>query len=133
VKFELKPLNAETWPLVCDWWMKAGFAPVPLDILPDNTSYIGYIDDIPTMSVCLYLTNSKVAYLENFIANPDSDVNSRKELVKWGIEQLEKVAKDAGKIYFWAYPTSKALVRYYQRRLGFKTLQEGITSMARKI
>ena len=127
----IRRVKPEDYGLIQGWWVVAGYNPPPLDIWPETT-YIGYVGELPAMSVALYLTNSTLAWAENFIANPEIPSEQRKELVKYGLDYLAEVAKEAGAKYFWAHPNHEKLVDYY-KSLGFKPLQSGLTSMARKI
>lgn len=128
----LKPYEDRDWEMLASWWVGAGYDAVPADLLK-NCTYIGYINDLPVMSITMYLTDSPMAYLENFIANPEAPQEARKTMVKWGLDRLEQMAKTEGKKYFWAHPNNPALARYYERQIGFKTMQTGLTSMARTI
>ena len=127
----IRRVKPEDYGLIQGWWVVAGYNPPPLDIWPETT-YIGFVGELPAMSVALYLTNSTLAWAENFIANPEIPSEQRKELVKYGLDYLATEAKEAGAKYFWAYSAQDKITDYY-KSLGFKEINRGLVNLARKI
>lgn len=128
---ELRPIQLSDIDMVYGWWKRAGLIMPPVDTWP-STTFIGAIDNVPMYAISLHLTNSPLAWIENFIANPEIPDTTRKKLVKYGLDQLTAMAKSHGAKYFWAYASHPKLEEYY-KELGFTVMQTSLTSMARKI
>lgn len=131
MKMTLRKVTPEDVGTVYKWWKAANIIMPPIDTWPETT-FLASGDDIPMYAISLHLTNSPLAWLENFVANPEIPAETRKKLIKYGLEQLAGIAKESGAKYFWAYASNPKLAQYYEE-MGFKVMQSQLVSMARKI
>lgn len=87
--------------------------------LPRDTSFFAVIDEKPALAVSLILTNSKIAWLEAFVGNPDADKEKRRAATKELLKYLESIASGFGATKIICMGPCPALTSYYEG-LGFK-------------
>lgn len=109
---EVRPYKRETdYPTLAQWWnAHKEWTAIPVDILPE----IGAVVE----GVCagfLYRTDSKIAWIEWIISNPESEPAVRARGLDLVIEALLGIAKDLGFVsVFSAVKHPKLLERYKQ-------------------
>jgi len=82
---EYKP---EDYEQIMSWWVKRDKAPISPDLFSD----LGFIVD-GVAAVFLYTTNSKIAYLECMICNPDVD----KSITDKALNDLTELCSEAAR------------------------------------
>lgn len=112
-------LNDTDYDILVEWWK--GWpswknAVPPKDMLPQNGQggVMVYKDDTNICAGFLYTTNSKIAWLEFIISNPQYRGEHRKEAIKTTIDTLCYMAKELG---FGAVFTSvkhPSLIKYFK-------------------
>jgi hypothetical protein len=99
------------------WWNQWGWQAPPQDFLPNNgENGIMILDG--TMPVCagfVYLTNSKVAWVDWIISNKEyTDRAKRKEALLTLITKLTNMAHDLGSKYCYALIKNDSLINVYK-------------------
>ena len=96
MKTRIEQFTSADYPMLQSWWKTANeFAP-ELNVIP-STSYVMYCNDQPILSVSLIMTNISLAWIDNFIGNPELKGSERKECATILLNHLSKVAKEYGK------------------------------------
>lgn len=117
------------WPLVAGWFNARGtpVADMGVQMLPAT----GYIAD-SCVAGWLYKTDSALAWLDGFVADPNAGADTRRFGVKCIARQLMADAKDAGIVSVCAL-TSYATVANVGRELGFTVVDRPFFYMARRL
>lgn len=98
------------------WWAFWRFPAPPQDCLPNNGT--GGImlskDGIDIVAGFIYFTNSKLAWLEYIVSNPNYKEPDRKELICSLIEEIGFVAKSKGYRAIFTSVKNENLVKRYE-------------------
>ena len=107
--------------ILVDWWKSwPGWSnPPSKDSLPMNTGVIVSNGDVDVCAGFLYLTNSKIAWIEYIVSNFEvKDRNVRSMCIKETINALSLMAKNSGFIYIYTSLKSESLANAY-KECGF--------------
>jgi hypothetical protein len=99
-----------------DWWKDWGWTPPEKDFLPDDGKggIIVYDGAIPICAGFIYITNSKVAWLDWIISNKKYRVkDKRREAIKMLIDSLSNICKQTGSKYGYALIKNQSLIKTY--------------------
>lgn len=115
------------------WW-KAVEEPAPTqEMLPLETTYIMEYNEIPILSVCLYLTNcNEFCDADCFVGNPEFDGDIRKIGAIKLSEFLEHSAKRLGYKKIRAFAYKDQLKKYYPE-LGFNKSMDNVASFIKEV
>jgi hypothetical protein len=105
-----------------NWWKDWGWTAPEKDFLPDNGmgGYIVYDGEIPICAGFIYVTNSRVAWVDWIISNKNyREKEKRREAIKTLIESLTNISKMSGSKYAYALIKNKSLIKTYED-LGYK-------------
>ena len=103
------------------WWKQWGWEPPQRDFLPDNGKggIIVYDQDTPICAGFMYITNSKVAWVDWIISNKEyTKKPHRKDAIKLLVSTLTGICKNAGSKYVYALIKSRHLIETYEQ-LGY--------------
>lgn len=103
------------------WWKQWGWEPPQKDFLPDNGrgGIIVYDQDTPICAGFMYITNSKVAWVDWIISNKEyAKKPHRKDAIKLLVSSLTGICKNTGSKYVYALIKSRHLIETYQE-LGY--------------
>jgi hypothetical protein len=109
------------------WWRGWNQRPPGPEALPKTGFVVA-----GTVAGFLYRTDSNIAILEAFIANPKSDADERNAALDAIVVALVKEAQRAGFTYLLAYTTVPAILRRAER-FGFTVLREAHTLDIREL
>tara|TARA_R110000822_G_scaffold279201_1_gene400983 strand:- start:880 stop:1308 length:429 start_codon:yes stop_codon:yes gene_type:complete len=119
-----------------EWWNWWKFTPPPRDFLPENGTCGIMIEDSEGTQYCagfLYLTNSKAAWLEFIVSNPEiKDKSLRKQMLDSLITQLCYFAKDNGVEWIFTSVKNKSLIDRYSD-CGFTIGSKETTEMIKQL
>lgn len=107
--------------ILVEWWNQWGWNPPQKDFLPDNGTggYIIYDEDIPICAGFIYVTNSKVSWVDWIISNKEyREKAKRREAIKLLIQCLTNISKMSGSKYIYALIKNNSLIKTYVD-LGF--------------
>lgn len=103
-----------------EWWKFFRFPAPPTDILPNN-GMGGIVVQKGDVDICagfLYLTNSKIAWIEYIVSNPDYRKEDRKEAIRHLISELCLIGKEQGYRIFYTSVANENLINRF-KEVGF--------------
>jgi hypothetical protein len=103
------------------WWKQWGWESPQRDFLPDNgkSGIIVYDQDTPICAGFMYITNSKVAWVDWIISNKEyTKKPHRKDAIKLLVSTLTGICKNTGSKYVYALIKSRHLIETYEQ-LGY--------------
>jgi len=107
--------------ILVNWWTEWGWTAPEKDFLPDNGmgGYIVYDGEIPICAGFIYVTNSRVAWVDWIISNKQyREKGKRKEAISMLIESLTNISKMSGSKYAYALIKNNSLIQTYEN-LGY--------------
>lgn len=105
--------------ILVNWWTQWGWVAPEKDFLPDDGmgGYIVYDDETPVCAGFIYVTNSRVAWVDWIISNKEYR-GKRKESIKMLIDTLTNLSKMSGSKYAYALIKNNSLIQTYES-LGY--------------
>jgi hypothetical protein len=103
--------------ILVGWWRQWEWRPPMRDFLPDSgEGGIMVIDgDVPVCAGFMYLTNSKVAWVDWIISNKEyTDRDKRKRAIKLLVNSLTDICKSSGAKYAYALIKNESLIKTYE-------------------
>ena len=107
--------------ILVDWWLQWGWVPPQRDFLPNNGKggIIIYDDETPVCAGFMYITNSKVAWVDWIISNKEyTNKLQRKDAIKLLVSALTEICKKSGSKYSYALIKNESLIGMYEE-LGY--------------
>jgi hypothetical protein len=107
--------------ILVNWWTEWGWTAPEKDFLPDDGmgGYIVYDGEIPICAGFIYVTNSRVAWVDWIISNKQyREKGKRKEAISMLIESLTNISKMSGSKYAYALIKNNSLIQTYEN-LGY--------------
>jgi len=121
----IREYNDNDYITLCEWWVEHKWGVIPMNCLPK----VGFVVN----NICagfLYQTDSKIAWLEWIISNPQSNKEERDVALDLLINQLLITAKELGfKLVFTSVKHPKLKERYLEH--GFLITENNSTEMVR--
>lgn len=127
-QLKIRELKEEDYSTLCDWWKWHRFPIPPMEILPDN-GLGGLMVEVDGIDICagfLYLTNSKICWIEYIVSNPSYREENRKEVIKTLIERLSEIAKNLGFKVVYSSVVNENLLKTMEE-LGFNVSKSNST------
>lgn len=135
MELEIRALNETDYEeILIGWWKQWNWEPPAKDFLPDDGKggIIVYDGEIPICAGFIYVTNSKVAWVDWIISNKEYRIkDKRREAIKSLIESLTNICKNTGSKYGYALIKNQSLIQTY-KDLGWSK-GDGYTSEMIKI
>lgn len=102
------------------WWKQWGWEPPQKDFLPRDGKggIIVYDDDTPICAGYMYLTNSKVSWVDWIISNKEYKGGERKAAINLLVDTLTNICRNAGSKYVYALIKHQGLIETYES-LGY--------------
>lgn len=107
--------------ILVGWWEQWGWEPPQKDFLPNNGKggIIVYDGETPVCAGYMYLTNSKVAWVDWIISNKEyTKKPQRKDAIKLLVSALTEICKNTGSKYVYALIKNQNLIGTYEE-LGY--------------
>jgi hypothetical protein len=107
--------------ILVEWWQQWGWEPPQKDFLPRDGKggIIVYDDETPICAGYMYLTNSKVAWVDWIISNKEyTKKPQRKDAIKLLVSALTEICKNTGSKYVYALIKNQSLIGTYEE-LGY--------------
>ena len=118
MELEIRPLNENDYQeILVDWWIQWNWTAPKKDFLPDDGKggMIIYDGDIPICAGFIYVTNSKVAWVDWIISNKEYKIkDKRRAAIKMLIESLTNISKNTGSKYAYALIKNQSLIKTYE-------------------
>lgn len=128
--FKFRLLEDNDYNKLCDWWKWFRFPAPPKDFLPEEGKG-GIMVSKDGVDICagfLFLNNSKIAWLEYIVSNPNYRENDRNSAIEKTISILTDIAKNQGyKAVFTSLKNENAINRY--KAVGFIKGSSNTTEM----
>jgi hypothetical protein len=103
--------------ILVGWWQQWGWEPPQRDFLPNDGKggVIVYDEDVPVCAGFMYITNSKVAWVDWIISNKEyTKKPQRKDAIKLLVSELTKICKLTGSKYSYALIKNESLINTYE-------------------
>lgn len=113
------------------WWEQAKEIAPDTKMMPE-TSYMMYYNEQPILSVSLFLTNGPIAWVDNYIGNPEFKGEVRKQCGKLLLSHLEEVAKLNGKDRLFCMSMNDKTSKRYTE-LGFNKTCSNISTFIKEL
>ena len=107
--------------ILVGWWKQWEWEAPKRDFLPNDGKggIIVYDGDIPICSGFMYLTNSKVAWVDWIISNKEyTNKLQRRDAIKLLVSALTEICKKSGSKYSYALIKNESLIGMYEE-LGY--------------
>ena len=107
--------------ILVGWWKQWGWLPPERDFLPDNGKggIIVFDQDVPVCAGFMYITNSKVAWVDWIISNKEyTKKPQRKDAIKLLVSALTNICEKTGNKFIYALIKNESLIKTYQE-LGY--------------
>jgi hypothetical protein len=136
MKLSVRCLSESDWDTLVGFWKSwPEWEQHPnKDLLPLNGcgGLIVEKEEIPIVAGFLYLTNSKVAWLEWIVSNPDYRENDRKEAIELLINTLEQIAIEQGYKIILSIGRNKGLIETH-KKLGYTVDEKPSYEISKRI
>lgn len=121
--FDIRVLQENDYDdILVGWWKDWGWDPPPREFLPDDgkCGLIVFDGEIPVCAGFVYITNSKVSWVDWIISNKEyREKPNRKEALSLLIESLTNTCRDTGAKYSYALIKHNGLINLYEG-IGYK-------------
>ena len=122
MEFNIRKLNSSDYDdILVDWWKDWGWEPPQKDFLPeDGEGGLMVLDkDVPVCAGFIYITNSKVSWVDWIISNKNYQNKRAKHLaVNKLVDSLTNASQISGNKYAYALIKHKGLINTY-KNLGY--------------
>jgi hypothetical protein len=120
--FIIRELNETDYnEILVGWWHQWKWEPPQKDFLPNDGKggIIIFDEDTPVCAGFMYLTNSKVAWVDWIISNKEyTKKPQRKDAIKLLVSSLTDICKKTGSKYSYALIKNQSLIGMYEE-LGY--------------
>tara|TARA_Y100001973_G_scaffold73330_1_gene107038 strand:+ start:428 stop:829 length:402 start_codon:yes stop_codon:yes gene_type:complete len=116
-----RQLREDDWETLQKWWSTWPKWPsIPKETLPENGTggLIVEKEKTPIVAGFIYLTNSKIAFLEWIISNPNYRENDRNQAIKTLITKSEDLVRGLGCKVLFSFTQHKKLIETH-KELGW--------------
>lgn len=118
MELTIRQLNENDYQdILVDWWKDWGWTAPQKDFLPDNGmgGYIVYCGEIPVCAGFIYITNSRVAWVDWIVSNKNfREKETRREAIKTLIDSLTNICRMSGSKYAYALIKNNSLIKTYE-------------------
>jgi hypothetical protein len=107
--------------ILVDWWKQWEWTAPQRDFLPDSGKggIIVYDDETPVCAGFMYLTNSKVSWVDWIISNKEyTKKPERQDAIKLLVSALTEICNKSGSKYIYALIKNNSLISTYEE-LGY--------------
>lgn len=123
-------INQNDYEQFLRWWKWFRFPAPSIEFLPEN-GLGGLVVSKDDMDICagfLYLTNSKIAWIEYIVSNPDYRSKDRTDALKILIQELVLIGIERGYECFYTTVKNLNLINHF-KDVGFLEGTSGSTEM----
>jgi hypothetical protein len=111
-KINVRKIELEDYKYINKWWIDQDFDHLNLEILPmKGLGGLIVEKEKPIAAAYLYLTNSKMGYIDNLIADPKYKSKDRFNIILKLIAACKQMAKEVGCLEVWAITNSKGIIK----------------------
>lgn len=134
MELTVRALQESDWDTLQEWWAKWKWPQMNKDLLPLNGTggLIVFKGDIPVIAGFLYITNSKVAWMEWIISNKEYREDDRKEALEILILGLEEVALSVDRNIILSVGRNAGLISTH-KKLGYTVDEKPSYEISKKL
>lgn len=134
MELSIRSIQESDWEMLQNWWKAWGWPEMSKDLLPLNGlgGLIVEKENKPIAAGFLYLTNSKVAWTEWIVSDPDYREDDRKECLTMLVRGLEEVAVSTGYKIVLSVGRNKGLLNIH-KELGYTVDEKPSYEISKKI
>tara|TARA_R110002012_G_scaffold36334_5_gene102758 strand:- start:7760 stop:8161 length:402 start_codon:yes stop_codon:yes gene_type:complete len=111
-ELKIRKIEIKDYKYINKWWVEQGFKPVSLDVLPmQGLGGLIVEKQKPIAVAYLYLTNSKMGYIDNLISDPKYISKDRFNIILELIAACKQMAVETGCLDVWAVTNSKGIIK----------------------
>ena len=111
-KINVRKIELEDYKHINKWWIDQGFDHLNLEILPmKGLGGLIVEKEKPIAAAYLYLTNSKMGYIDNLISDPKYISKDRFNIILELIAACKQMAVETGCLDVWAVTNSKGIIK----------------------
>tara|TARA_R110001606_G_scaffold204375_1_gene352345 strand:+ start:38 stop:445 length:408 start_codon:yes stop_codon:yes gene_type:complete len=134
MKLKARTLLEQDYSMLEKWWLGWGWPVVSKEILPDNGTGGVMIEHEgkPIVAGFIYWSNSGMCWFDWVISDPKGNKRARPFAVKFLIETVEKMVKDAGKKCIMSISRSNSLLKIH-KKLGWTIDKTSSHEMIKRI
>ena len=121
--------------ILSKWWKDWRWSAPPRDFLPEDGTggLIIYDGEIPVCSGFVYMTNSKVGWVEFIVSNMEyKDKENRKLYISTLVDSLGNILKNVGAKYTYVSLKNESLIKIYEE-LGYVRGSKGCLEMIKQL
>jgi hypothetical protein len=129
---EVRQLVDNDYDKLCQWWSDWRWVPISRDFLPENGTG-GLMVTKDGVDICagfVYMTNSKVAWIEFVVSNFHYRESDRKSALEFLIHSLTDICKQNGLLYAFSTLKNESLIKMYEG-CGFQKGSTRTTEMVK--
>lgn len=134
MELKARTLLEQDYSMLEEWWKAWGWPPVSKDILPDNGTggvMIEY-ENKPIVAGFIYWSNSGMCWFDWVVSDPNGNKRARPLAVKFLIQTVEQMVKDAGKKCIMSISRSNSLLKIH-KKLGWVVDEKPSSEMIKRI
>lgn len=134
MELNIRSIQESDWEMLQLWWKAWGWPEMSKDLLPLNGlgGLIVEKQNKPIAAGFLYLTNSKVAWTEWIVSDPDYREDDRVESLTMLVRGLEEVAVSTGYKIVLSVGRNKGLLNIH-KELGYTVDEKPSYEISKKI
>ena len=120
-EINIRKIELGDYEFINKWWVQHGLSALSKDVLPMNG--LGGIiieKDKPIAAAYLYITNSKIGYIDNLITDPKYVSKDRFDIILMLIRACAQMAEEVGCVKTWAMTESEGILQRC-KALGYST------------
>ena len=111
-KINIRKIELKDYKYINKWWVQQGFDAVDLSVLPmQGLGGLIVEKEKPIAAAYLYLTNSKMGYIDNLISDPKYISKDRFNIILELIITCKQMAKEVGCLDVWAVTNSNGIIK----------------------
>lgn len=132
MNYVIRNFKDEDYEMICSWWNRADMPSPSKGLVPNESTFIFELESKPVLSIAVYFTNTEMAYLENFIANPDFKSPVRKQASKLIVDHAMCFAKGLGFTSICCFAVNDKTAKRYEE-LGMRKTVDNLKSFIKEL
>ena len=111
MEYNIRKITKDDLLIIDDWWIGHKLTKPDRDLLPGQGLDGFIIEKTNAIAACyIYLTNSKIAYIDFLISDPKYKNNDRDDVIKTLITACVDIALNLGNKIVWATSENKGVI-----------------------
>jgi hypothetical protein len=134
MELKVRVLEEKDWEILSFWWKSWQWPEMNKEMLPMNGcgGLMVYKDNTPIAAGFLYLSNSKVAWLDWIISSPSYKEKDRREALELLISSLEEIGRQQDYSIIISIARHKGLINTH-KKLGYTVDDNPSYEISKKI